>query len=231
TTISAVAIKIMIVITYPLVLLSALITKAISGKKEENTISREEISILAHLGMKEGIFDESENKIIQNLILLKKLHVKEIMTPRVVVNTADENLPLQDFIHNKKIVHSRIPVYSGNRENITGYVFRNTVFEKLIIGEKNLKLTDIKREMLILPNTKPVFGVWETLLENKEQIALLVDEYGGMDGIVTMEDIIETLIGFEIVDEKDVVKDMQDFARERWKKLMSEAAVENGNKG
>ena len=225
TVISAIAIRIMIVITYPLVLLASFITKIISSNKDEKTISREEISILAHLGVKEGVFDESENKIIQNLILLKKLHVNEIMTPRVVLNTTDESMSLTDFIENKKMVHSRIPVYAGNREHITGYIFRNTVYEKIITGEKDLTLKDIKREILILPNTKPVFGVWQTLLEHKEQIALLVDEYGGVDGIVTMEDIIETLIGFEIVDEKDIIKDMQQFARERWKKLIGETTT------
>ncbi|HSA05143.1 MAG TPA: CBS domain-containing protein, partial [Tenuifilaceae bacterium] len=80
-----------------------------------------------------------------------------------------------------------------------------------------LKLKDLKREIVFIPNSKPLLGVWELLLEKKEHIAVVVDEYGGMDGIVTMEDIIETLLGFEIVVEKDTIADMQQFARERWK--------------
>ena len=95
-------------------------------------------------------------------------------------------------------------------------VFRQTVFEKLAEDQVGLKLKDIKRDIVVIPETNPLFRVWEILLEKKEHIALIVDEYGGMDGIVTMEDIIETLLGFEIVDEKDTITDMRQYARERW---------------
>ena len=89
--------------------------------------------------------------------------------------------------------------------------------ESLAEDHNTLKLKTLKRKILIVPNTKPVFSLWEDMLKKKEQIALVVDEYGGMDGIVTMEDIIETLLGIEILDEKDTVADMQQYARERWK--------------
>ena len=111
---------------------------------------------------------------------------------------------------------SRIPVYSENIENIKGYVFRQSVFEKLAEDQSGLKLKDIKRDIVVVHEANPLFKVWETLLEKKEHIALIVDEYGGMEGIVTMEDIIETLLGFEIIDEKDTIADMQQYARERW---------------
>jgi CBS domain containing-hemolysin-like protein len=218
TKISSHVIRGMIFITYPLVLLSAIITRAISKGKNEYSTSREEISALASIGADEGIFIEKEYRIIQNLLKLKNLKVSEIMTPRVVVAVADENLPLSDFLRNKDFLKfSRIPVYNENPENITGYVFRQMVFEKLAEDQHHLALKDIKREIVIVPDTKVLFGVWETLLEKKEHIALIIDEYGGVDGIVTMEDIIETLLGLEIIDEKDVVTDMQKFARERWK--------------
>lgn len=215
--ISGQAIRITIFITYPLVIISAYLTRLISEKQNEQTISREEISVLANIGAEEGIFGEKENKIIQNLIRLKSIGVSEIMTPRVVVSVADENMTLQGFLKNKKFLHfSRIPIYSENPENITGYVFRQVVFEKLAEDREGLKLKDIKRDIVVVNDTNPLFGVWETLLVKKEHIALIVDEYGGMDGIVTMEDIIETLLGFEIVDETDVITDMQQYARERW---------------
>jgi CBS domain containing-hemolysin-like protein len=166
----------------------------------------------------EGIFNEKENKIIQNLLRLKNVRVTEIMTPRVVLASADENLFLKDFLKNKNYLKfSRIPVYSGNMENINGYVFRQTVFEKLAEDQYDLRLKDIKRDIVILPEAQVLFTAWEKLLEKKEHIALIVDEYGGIEGIVTMEDIIETLLGLEIIDEKDTITDMQKFARERWK--------------
>jgi CBS domain containing-hemolysin-like protein len=198
--------------------MSILITKAIARNRIEQTTSREEISAMASIGADEGIFTEKEHKIIQNLLRLKNVKVTEIMTPRVVVAVADENLFLHEFLKNKDYLKfSRIPVYSGNDENITGYVFRQTVFEKLAEDQHDLRLSDIKRNIVVVPSSKVLFSVWEKLLEKKEHIALIVDEYGGMDGIVTMEDIIETLLGLEIIDEKDTITDMQKYARERWK--------------
>ncbi len=216
--ISSHTIKGMIFITYPFVMMSAGITRVFSRNKYVQSTTREEISALTNIGVVEGIFNEKENKIIQNLLRLKNVRVTEIMTPRVVLATADENLFLKDFLKDKNYLKfSRIPVYSENRENINGYVFRQTVFEKLAEDQHELRLKDIKREIVIIPETKFLFDVWERLLEKKEHIALIVDEYGGIEGIVTMEDIIETLLGLEIIDEKDTITDMQNFARERWK--------------
>ncbi len=215
---SSIIIRGMIIITYPLVVMSAYITKLISKNKQEQTTSREEIAALANIGADEGIFSNKEHKIIQNLLRLKKVNVTSIMTPRVVVAVADEKLNLNDFFKNKEYLKfSRIPVYSENDENITGYVFRQEVFEKLAEGKNELKLKDVKREIVVVPKSIVLFSLWEKLLERKEHIALIVDEYGGLEGIVTMEDIIETLLGLEIIDETDTIIDMQQYARDRWK--------------
>ncbi|WZL89652.1 CNNM domain-containing protein [Salinimicrobium sp. 3283s] len=211
-------IRLMIVITYPLVIMSLFLTRFLSRKEKELTTSREEISALASIGTEEGIFADKENKIIQNLIRLKTIRISEIMTPRIVVVLANEEMTLQEFLVNKEFLHfSRIPVYSESRENVTGYVFREMVFEKLAEDQFHLKLKDIRRNISTFTETDTLFRVWEELLHKKEQISLVVDEYGGIDGIVTLEDIIETLLGFEIVDEKDRVEDMQQYAMERWK--------------
>ncbi|RAR49665.1 CNNM domain-containing protein [Flavobacterium lacus] len=216
--IAAKSINIMIFITYPLVVISAVLTKMLSRSEKELTTSREEISALASIGTEEGIFGEKENKIIQNLIKLKGIKISEIMTPRIVVVVANEEMTLQEFLNNKDFLHfSRIPIYEGNRDNITGYIFRELVFEKLAEDQFDLKLKDIRRDIVTFPKITTLFDAWEELLHNKEQISLISDEYGGMDGIATLEDIIETLLGFEIVDEKDKVEDMQQYAMERWK--------------
>jgi CBS domain containing-hemolysin-like protein len=215
--ISARIINVMIIIAYPLVIIAEYITRSFSKSKTDQTVSREEISAMANIGTKEGIFEEKENKIIQNLIRLRDVNIDSIMTPRVVVSLADENMSLEEFLTNKTFMHySRIPVYSENRDNITGYIFRQLVFEKLAVDETNIQLKDIRRNIVVAHSHQPVLSVWEMLLDRKEHIALVVDEYGGMDGIVTMEDIIESLLGLEIVDEKDHVRDMQQFARDRW---------------
>ncbi|MBX2926195.1 MAG: HlyC/CorC family transporter [Saprospiraceae bacterium] len=211
-------IRVMIFITYPIVIASAFITNLLARKGVEKTTSREEISALANIGAEEGIFGEKENKIIQNLIKLKSIKISEIMTPRVVVVVANEEMTLEEFLKNKDFLHfSRIPIYNNTRDNVTGYIFREMVFEKLAEDQFDLKLKDIKREIVTIPDSTTLFNAWEHLLINREHIALIVDEYGGMDGIATIEDIIETLLGFEIVDEKDTIDDMQQYAMERWK--------------
>ncbi len=216
--ISAKVINGMIFITYPLVLLSSILTKLLSRSKAELTTSREEFSALASIGTQEGIFADKENKIIQNLIKLKHIKVSEIMTPRVVVIIANEEMTLQEFLKNKEFLHfSRIPVYHGSKDNITGYVFRELVFEKLAEDQFELKLKDIKREILTFPKSLTLFNAWERMLLKREHISIIIDEYGGMDGITTLEDIIESLLGFEIIDEKDRIDDMQQYAMDRWK--------------
>lgn len=218
TGIAARIIKGMVFLTYPLVIFSSFLTKLLSREKSELTTSREEISALASIGTQEGIFADKENKIIQNLIKLKNIRISEIMTPRIVVVVANEEMTLKEFLENKDFLHfSRIPVYRENRDNITGYVFRAAVFEELAEDNFELKLKDIKREIIAFPNQRTLFEAWEVMIVAKEHISLVVDEYGGMDGIATLEDIIESLLGFEIVDEKDKVADMRQFARERWK--------------
>ncbi len=215
---SSIIINGMIFLTYPLVLISSMLTKILSKNQSEFTTSREEVSALASIGTEEGIFAENENKIIQNLIKLKNIKVSEIMTPRVVVVTANEDMTLQKFLENKEFLHfSRIPIYQNSKDNITGYVFRAMVFEKLAEDQFDLKLKDIKREILTFLKSTTLFNAWDEMLSKREHISLVIDEYGGMDGITTLEDIIESLLGFEIIDEKDKVDDMQQYALERWK--------------
>ena len=213
------AIKAMVFITYPLVLLSYQITILFSKDKAQVT-SRDEIAALANMGYNDGVFSMQENKIIQNILNLKKIKVTEIMTPRVVIVSADENSTLDEFQKNKEFLNfSRIPVYLNDDEKITGYVFLQDILEKITEDKsKNESLTSFKRNILTYPNTVNLFALFNHLIQKKEHIAIIVDEYGGLDGIVTMEDIIETLIGIEIIDEKDQVVDLQKYAKEKWKK-------------
>ncbi len=215
--VSGVIINIMVIITYPLVIMLNYITRLFSGKIQSLPMSREEISAIAKIGTKQGVLEEKENRIIQNLVQLKAVKVSEIMTPRVVVTIADGNMPLNEFLRKKEFLYySRIPIYSKDKENITGFVFRQTVFEKLAEKKTDLKLRDIRREIVVGHEFQTVMNLWETLLIKKEHFALIVDEYGGMAGIVTMEDIIETILGLEIVDERDRIVDMRQYARKRW---------------
>jgi CBS domain containing-hemolysin-like protein len=215
---TSVIISAMMFIMYPLVWIAAKLTSKFSLKEKELTTTREEIAVLSSIGAEEGIVGDKENKIIQNLIKLKDIKVSEIMTPRTVVVVASEDMSLQDFLKDKEFLYfSRIPIYDNNSDNITGYVFREQVFEKLAEDQFNLQLKDISRKIIRFEHTTNIFEAWETMLDCKEHISIVLDEYGGMDGIVSVEDIIESLLGIEIIDEKDKVEDMQQYALERWK--------------
>jgi CBS domain containing-hemolysin-like protein len=222
---SAKVLLFMIYISYPLVVLSKWITKLISKGKENNTVSREEVAAMTSLGTEEGIFEESEKKIITNLLKLRSISVRKIMTPRTVLVAAPEDMSLAGFFKHMPIIQfSRIPVYSDNIDHITGYVLKDSILEKLANDEFSIKLKEIKRDILITYVNARVPDLFEQLLDQKEHIALVVDEYGGVDGIVTMEDVIETLLGLEIIDESDGQEDMQKLAIERWhrkKRLMN----------
>jgi CBS domain containing-hemolysin-like protein len=217
-------IQTMVYITYPLVIISEFMTRLISSRaKDKATVSREEISAMVDIGTEEGTFEDTEKKIIQNLIKLRSVRTSDVMTPRVVVATASEDITIGEFYKNKIYLHySRIPVYSGeNKENITGFIYRQEVFEHLAKDNFDLKLIEIKKPILVVPNVQPLTVLWENLLSQKAHIALIVDEYGGFEGVVTMEDIIETILGLEIMDDRDVVADLQQFARDRWNERMA----------
>ncbi|MAR21845.1 MAG: hemolysin, partial [Flavobacteriales bacterium] len=170
-----------------------------------------------------------ENKMIQNILKLQKIKVTKIMTPRVVVVSINENTTLKEFQKEKKLLtFSRIPIFSEDSEKINGYIFLQDILEELTKDKNSNRLVkEFKRDILIVPYNKTLFNLWDELLEKKEHIAIVVDEYGGLDGIVTMEDIIETLLGLEITDENDTVIDMQKYAKEKWAKDKSKKSVKN----
>jgi CBS domain containing-hemolysin-like protein len=216
---SATVIRGMIIISYPLVWLSEWITKLVASKKQPLSVSREEVSAMVSVGTQEGVFDNSESQMIQSLFKLSSKTLYEIMTPRTVAITASANMKLKEFYANQMHrIYSRIPVYDDNPNFITGFVLKQTVLEELAEDKFNKQLKDIRRPILSYNEDKLVSEVWEEMLLKKEHIAQVQDEYGCFLGIVTMEDIIETIIGREIVDESDTIVDMQAYAREKWQR-------------
>jgi len=210
-------ISVLIFILYPLVILVQFVTKLVSPKDVDTIISREEVSAMANMAEEEGVFEEGENKVIQNLINLDDVLASDAMTPRVVAAVAKESLKVKEFYKdNSYLHHSRIPVYSDNPDYITGYILRSDVLEKIAQDKFDVRLSDVKRDVPFFNQDTPLSEVWEDFAGHKEQISIIIDEYGCFQGILTLEDVIETILGSEIVDENDEVKDMQQYARERW---------------
>ena len=211
-------IHVLVIVTYPLVLMSELITHIFSSNKKQTSVSREEVSAMVTVGAEEGVLEKKENSMIQNLLKLDDVNARDIMTPSSVAEVAEESMTLREFYQNDAYRQfSRIPVYNEeNDDYIKGYVLRQTILEKLSEDKFDLRLSDIMRPVLTFQETENVSKIWERLLPKREHISIIIDEYGCFRGIVTMEDVIETMLGTEIVDEKDTVTDMQEFAREKW---------------
>jgi len=208
--------NVMIYGLYPLVRFSQFITQAFS-KSGNQTTSREEVAALTSLAVKEGVFAENESKIIHNLIRFKSIKIGSVMTPRTVVLAIEENKSLKELFGIKKAMRfSRIPVYKESIDNIKGYVLKYDILDKLASDEFEHTIKELTREITVVFEHYSIPSVLEIMMDKREHIALVVDEYGGMAGIVTLEDLLETLLGLEIQDESDSEVDMQQLARNQW---------------
>ncbi len=214
---AAITLRGLMVSLYPLVVMSQAITRWLAKDKSIPSFSREEFGALADVGVEEGVFEEEESRIFKNLIRFRSLRVKDIMTPRTVVVGFDQELAIQEVSENIEQLHfSRLPVYGKERDEVTGYVLKNDLLLMLARGETGKKLKELKRDILIVPEITPLQDFFERLMKKQEHIAVVVDEYGGFAGVVSMEDLVETLLGMEIIDEVDTIEDMQKMARKNW---------------
>ena len=195
-----------------------LTTKLIGGKGHHGSVlSREDFTAMTALAEEEGVFEKSESKVIRNLLNFKKILTKNVMTPRTVMKIASEDLTVEQFFNeNQNLRFSRIPIYKEKSDNITGQVLKDEIFKEMANGNGHLKLVDLKRPILFTNRELPIPQLFDQLVESKNHISVVVDEYGTITGIVSMEDVIETLLGLEIVDESDREHDMQELARQNW---------------
>ena len=219
---ASVIIEGMIFITFPLVWLLEHMQKLISSRSTQVSVSREDISAMVSVATEEEVIEKEEKKMIQNLLKLDELTAHEIMTPSAVVEMAEGNMTIREF-YESDLSHSRIPVYDDeNDEYVIGYVLRQEILEKMAEDKFSSSLHDILRPIMTFAEDDSVADIWEKMLAKKEHISVILDEYGSVRGIVTLEDVIETLLGHEIVDEKDEVVDMQEYAKEQWEKAQKE---------
>ena len=219
---ASVIINAMIFITFPLVWVLEKMQKLISSKSNQVSVSREDISAMVSVATEEEVIETEEKKMIQNLLKLDEVTAHEIMTPSVVVEMVPGSMTIKEF-YDSDNTHSRILVYDEeNDEYVVGYVLRSEVLEKMAEDNFSAPLNDIIRPIMTFEEEDTVADIWEMLLEKKEHISAILDEYGSLRGIVTMEDVIETMLGQEIVDEKDEVVDMQEYAKDQWEKAQKE---------
>ena len=225
-------IQAMALVLHPIVWLSEKLTRLISpADAHAHTYSREEMKAMLQIGRDEGVLDGKEHRIASNLIKLKKLSVRDIMTPRPVIFSVSGDMSVEVFFSNHaQTPFSRIPVFVDGVDDIRGYVLKTDLLIAQARDEFGRVLQDFCREFMVISDMTSASETYDRLMCNKAHIALVVDEYGAVQGVVTLEDVVETLIGLEIIDELDKVADMQALARERWHKRMKEMGVEGTSK-
>lgn len=216
--------KALVILIWPLKItgilwLLQLTTKLIGGKGHGSILSREDFHAMTQIAEDEGVFQENESKVIKNMLAFKDVRAKDIMTPRTVMKVADERTTVETFFNeNQNLRFSRIPVFKDDIDDITGLVLKDEVYKEMANDNNSKTLSELKRNILVTNRNIPIPQLLDELVANKNHMALVVDEYGSVSGIVTMEDVIETLLGIEIMDESDNVADLQQMARKSWEK-------------
>ena len=196
-----------------------LATKLIGGSGHVSILSRDDFTAMADLAEKEGVFKESESKVLRNLLSLESVFAKDIMTPRTVVKIANAATSIASFYNdNKTLRFSRIPIYDNSSDNIIGLVLKTDLLDAIINNNSEATLGSIKRPIILTKRNQPVPQLFEELIQNKNHMAAVFDEYGSFSGLVTQEDVIETLLGLEIMDESDSVEDLQKLAKKNLEK-------------
>lgn len=211
------SLKIVIVLLGPLVYVSQLITKALKKDKSASILSRADFGAMTELGSQQGLFDEGEANIIRNLLRFRTIVAQNVMTPRTVMIAADEDLTIREFHDtHPELRFSRIPLFKTSADHISGYVLKDRVLKEIVKGNGDELLSSIRRDALAVKGECPIPELFNHFTDKQEHMAIVLDEFGGTAGVVTMEDVIETLLGLEIVDEQDNIADMQRLAREQW---------------
>jgi len=216
---AAYLLKALILLLYPVVRILEGISGLISRGKDHPHITREELIVLAEVGERAGILLPKETRIIENLLLLGELHTSDILTPRAVLVAAQREESIGDVIARlTPIRFSRIPVYGVDMDDILGVILKDELIEAHSSGRSDETVESIIHPLHAIPESKALSDLLDEFINRREHIFLVIDEYGGTAGIVTLEDVIETLLGVEIVDELDYIEDMRAYALERWKR-------------
>lgn len=221
------SLNILLKILAPIIWICQFITRLFKSDKNASVFSRTDFLAMAQIGSEEGHLDDAETKLIHNLLHFKKYRAREVMTPRTVTVSADQNMTAREFYDRQKdLSFSRIPLYANPEDTtIVGYILKDDVLQHLIDDQEDKQLKEFKRDIITVSDDYNTFQLFNDFIDKRDHIALVVDEYGSMSGIITMEDIIETLLGSEIVDETDVTIDMQELAKKRWKNRLKKSAV------
>ncbi len=211
------SLQVIIILLYPLVALSQIITRLLKKDGEGSVLSRSEFSAMTAVIAEKGVLATQEHRFIKSLLRFSAVRAGDVMTPRTVMVAADRSQTVGEYYAARKAVRfSRIPLFDGTVDQITGFMIRSDALSRMVEGQADTALQELQRPIQVVGQDQPLPEIFSTLIEKRAHIAVVVDEYGGTAGILTMEDVVETLLGLEIVDEFDRTADMQQLARRNW---------------
>jgi CBS domain containing-hemolysin-like protein len=225
---SAYIVSFMITVTAPFTWISSFLTNYISrNKKHQSNFSRDEIMAVVAMGEREGTILSKESDLIENLLKLKNIKAKDIMTPRSVVFAMSASITIEEAIEDDRMyIHSRIPIFRETLDDVVGIVFNQRILEESVEDNDAITLESISHSVHMVSENVPVPHLIDLFIKRKTHLFIVFDNYGQTVGVVTLEDAIETLLGVEIVDEMDEIEDMQLFAKDRSKKFQDRMKVE-----
>lgn len=232
TAFTAHSLRILLFVFAPAVYAFEFITRVLRPSEDAPTVTRSELQVMARISAEEGGIQERENRIVSNLLQLAEVQVETIMTPRTVVLMFQKDMTVGAVIEkNKFIPFSRIPIYGDSADDIKGYVLRHEIYKRVAADEHDVKLETIAREIHVVPETNSVAQVLDDFILKQDHVFVVIDEYGGTAGLITLEDTVETLLGIEILDESDRVADLRQLARRRYESQLDfiEQMATNGS--
>ena len=201
---------------YPAVWFSEKLSRLLTRKKIAS-VTREDMIVTAEMGVSEGTIGQKESRVIKNLLMLDTLKVSEIMTPRAVILAFDKKRKVKEVMEkNQPIRFSRVPLYEGSLDQVVGFIHRYKILEAYSHDLFDITLEEYMKPIHSIPDQISVAAALDQFIKRKEHIFIAVDSYGGLTGLVSLEDAVETLLGVEIVDEFDSVEDMRQYALEQW---------------
>lgn len=228
------SLRFLLIALAPLVWMGQLVTRSLKHGSEQAVLTRHDFLAMAELGAQEGVFEDRETKMIGNLLEFSEIQVKDVMTPRTVVSAVTENETIANYYdYLRKHSFSRIPTYRENsKDQINGYILKVDVLEAMVQGKDDQPVSVLRRDIIAVAETVALTDLFVLLVDRREHIAVVLDDFGGMAGIVTMEDAIESLLGMEIVDETDTTIDMRILAEKlRERRATALGALEAGADG
>jgi len=215
---AAYVIRFFIWITYPIILMTLFVTNRIKKDDEGMSLTRQELIESTLMSEDEGVLDEQESDVIENILMLDSIKIQEILTPRTVVFAINGNRSIKDIVENEPAIFkfSRVPVFDGSIECITGMVMTKKIF-KQALQDDSITLNSIQKDIYKINENIPVSMALDLFIKKKEHMFLVQDSYDQTEGIVTLEDCVETILGVEIVDESDSHADMREVAKQKMK--------------